>query len=50
MLKKLAVKILKKEIKKLNPEKIVDTLLELLEDKAREFLPQLIKQLQEKIK
>ena len=38
MLKKLAVKILKKEIKKLNPEKLVDTLLELLEDKAREFI------------
>lgn len=50
MLKKLAVVILKKEIKKLNPEKVVDTLLELLDDKAREFLPQLIKKLQEKIK
>ena len=50
MLKKLAVVILKKEIKKLNPEKVVDTLLELLGDKAKEFLPQLIKKLQEKIK
>ena len=50
MLKKLAVKILKKEIKKLNPEKVVDTLLELLNDKAREFLPQLIEKLQQKIK
>jgi hypothetical protein len=50
MLKKLAIVFLKKELKKLDTVKIVDTLLDLIEDKAKELLPKLIEKIQSKLK
>lgn len=49
MLKKLAIMLLKKELKKLDTEKIVDTLLDLIEEKAKELLPRLVEKIQAKL-
>lgn len=45
MLKKLAIAILKREFKKLDPDKVVEVVIALLDEKVREYLPMIIEKL-----